>query len=169
MKKIYDKQIAELNETVEISMDVDPKYHRHFITRSAEVLKEIQNQNGGCQISFPRQETNDSKVTIKGSKSCVESAKARIEEIVGDLIAQVTINVEIAEAHHRSLMPHLNELRSKYNVRIKVPDRGTTNENGTTVDGIGAADLVQITGRDTKCEDAKQALIALIPVTKTVS
>ncbi|KAI1727538.1 KH domain-containing protein [Ditylenchus destructor] len=169
VKKIYEKQIAELNETVEISMDVDPKYHRHFITRSAEVLKEIQNQNGGCQISFPRQDSNDSKVTIKGSKSCVESAKARIDEIVGDLIAQVTVNVEIAEAHHRSLMPHLNELRSKYNVRIKVPDRGTTNENGTTVDGIGAADLVQITGRDTKCEDAKQALIALIPVTKTVS
>lgn len=169
VKKIYEKQIAELNETVEVTMDVDPKYHRHFITRSAEVLKDIQNQNGGCLISFPRQDSNDSKVTIKGSKSCVESAKARIEEIVGDLVAQVTINVEIPEVHHRSLMSHLNDLRMKYNVRIKIPDRGTTNESGPTVDGIGAADLVQITGRDTKCEEAKQALLALIPVTKTVS
>lgn len=167
VKKIYEKQILDLKETVEISTDVDPKYHKHFITRSAEILKEIQSQNGGCSISFPRQDTGDSKVTIKGSKSCVESAKARIEEIVGDLEAQVTINVEIPETHHRSLMAHLNDLRSQYNVRIKVPDRGTTNEN--SVDGIGAADLVQITGRDTKCEEAKQALLSLIPITKTVN
>uniref|UniRef100_A0A915E443 K Homology domain-containing protein n=1 Tax=Ditylenchus dipsaci TaxID=166011 RepID=A0A915E443_9BILA len=169
VKNIYEKQILDLKETVEIFAEVDPKYHRHFITRSAEVLKEIQNQNGGCLISFPRQESGDSKVSIKGSKSCVESAKARIEEIVGDLEAQVTINVEIAEQHHRSLMQHLNDLRTQYNVRIKVPDRGTTNEGGQKVDGIGAADLVQITGRDTKCEEVKKALISLIPITKTVT
>jgi exosome complex RNA-binding protein Rrp4/ribosomal protein S3 len=167
VKDVYEKQIQELKTTVEIHVDVDPKHHRHFITRSAEVLKEIQSQNGNCSISFPKQDSGESKVSIKGSKSCAESAKARIEEIVDDLEAQVTINVEIPEMHHRSLMSHLNDIRSKYSVRIKVPDRGTSNEE--TIDGIGAADLVQITGRDTKCEAAKEALLALIPITKTVN
>lgn len=86
VKKIYLQQIAELNETIEIQLRVDPKHHRHFIIRGAEVLKEIQSHNGNCIISFPRQESNDSTVTIKGSKSCVESAKARIEEIVSDIV-----------------------------------------------------------------------------------
>uniref|UniRef100_A0A915EMX8 K Homology domain-containing protein n=1 Tax=Ditylenchus dipsaci TaxID=166011 RepID=A0A915EMX8_9BILA len=164
VKKIYEKQILDLKETVEIFAEVDHKYHRHFMARSGEVLKEIQNQNGGCLISFHRQESGGSKVSIKGSKSCVESAKARLEEIVEDLQAKLTIKVEIAEQHHRYLMPHLNDLRTQYNVRIKVPDRGATNEGGLQVDGIGAADLVQISGRDTKCEEVRKALIALIPI-----
>lgn len=55
--------------------------------RSAEVLRDIQNQNGGCQISFPKQDFGESKVTIKGSKNCIEAAKLKIEEIVGDLVS----------------------------------------------------------------------------------
>lgn len=183
VKKVYEKQILELKETVEISLNVDPKYHRYFINRSAEVLKEIQNQNGGCQISFPKQDSGDLKVVIKGSKSCAESSKARIEEIVGDLVivfiknfifflkeAQVTININIPETHHRSLLSHLNDLRTQYNVRIKIPERGIKKEEGMEnyVDGIPPADLIQITGRDTKCEKVKEALMALIPITKTV-
>lgn len=67
-------------------MDVDPKYHRHFLIRGAAVLRDIQEQNGGVTISFPRAGVNDTKVTLKGSKQCVECAKARIEEIVDDLV-----------------------------------------------------------------------------------
>lgn len=169
VKKIYLQQIAELNETIEIQLRVDPKHHRHFIIRGAEVLKEIQSHNGNCIISFPRQESNDSTVTIKGSKSCVESAKARIEEIVSDIESQVTINICIPEEHHRTLMSHLNDIRSHYNVRIKIPDRGTTNDSGPQIEGIGLADLIQITGRREKCEEAKLALNKLIPISKSIT
>lgn len=55
--------------------------------RNAEVIREVQDQNGGVIVSFPRQNSGDSKVTIKGSKNCAESAKERILEIVGDLVA----------------------------------------------------------------------------------
>lgn len=34
-----------------------------------------------------------------------------------------------------------------HNVRIRIPDRGTTNDSAPAVGGIGAADLIQITGR----------------------
>lgn len=68
-------------------MEVDPKHHRHFIIRGAEVLREIQRQFN-CQISFPKQETGDSMVSIRGGKGQVQKAKARIEEIVEDLVSR---------------------------------------------------------------------------------
>lgn len=67
-------------------VNVDPKHHRHFMVRGAAVLREIQEQNGGVIISVPRMGTGDSRVIIKGSKQCAECAKARIEEIVEDLV-----------------------------------------------------------------------------------
>jgi transcription antitermination factor NusA-like protein len=171
VRKSYEKQIAELNETVELQVEVEPKYHKHFVFRGAEVLKEIQNEYGGVIISFPRQETGDKKVTIKGSKQCAESAKARILEIVGDLEAQVTLNVDIPETHHRSLIGSTKDLTPRFNVRIRFPARGAATEadaNGA-VDGIAPANLVQITGRDTNCEKAKEALLELIPITETIA
>uniref|UniRef100_A0A7E4VJH2 Vigilin 1 n=1 Tax=Panagrellus redivivus TaxID=6233 RepID=A0A7E4VJH2_PANRE len=168
-KAAYEAQIKELNETVEIHVDVNPKYHKHFVVRGAEVIREIQEQNGGVVISFPRQDAaGETKVTIKGSKQCAESAKARIEEIVGDLEAQVTITLPIPNEHHRSIVPHANELRSRFGVRIRFPARGTSNE-GAEEGAVLPADAVTITGRDTKVEAAKAALIDLIPVTKTIA
>lgn len=81
----------------------------------------------------------------------------------------MTISVEIAEKEHRSLVQHAQDLRNKFNVRIRFPQRGANHEQSEqAADGIHAADLIQISGRDTKCEAAKQALIALIPISKTV-
>jgi hypothetical protein len=173
VKKIYEKQITDLNETVEIHVNVDPKWHRHFVLRNAEVIREIQDQNGGVIISFPRQNSNDSKVSIKGSKNCVESAKERILEIVDDLESEVTINVEIPEKEHRALVQHAQEVRSKFNVRIRFPQRGGNHDQNEQQqqpeNGVHPADLVQISGRDTKCEEAKQALLALIPISKSMT
>uniref|UniRef100_A0A914Y922 K Homology domain-containing protein n=1 Tax=Panagrolaimus superbus TaxID=310955 RepID=A0A914Y922_9BILA len=169
VRKSYEKQIQELNEAVEIQVSVDPKYHKHFVSRSAEIIKKIQETNGGVTISFPRQETKDDKVTIKGSKQCAESAKQRIEEIVDDLVSQVTVNVSIDSQHHRAIVPHANQLRDEYNVRINFPARGTSNEGGATVEGILPSDHVTITGRDTKVAEAQKALMELIPITQTIN
>ncbi len=38
-------------------------------------------------ISFPRSGSNSRKVTLKGAGQCVEAVKARIEEIVKDLVS----------------------------------------------------------------------------------
>uniref|UniRef100_A0A9J2PCM1 K Homology domain-containing protein n=1 Tax=Ascaris lumbricoides TaxID=6252 RepID=A0A9J2PCM1_ASCLU len=180
VKKQLESMISELNETVEMKMDVDPKYHRHFVMRGAAVLREIQEQNGGVIISFPRAGSYESKVTIKGIKQCVESAKARIEEIVEDLAAQVTIQVEIPSIHHRALLSNrgqkVQDICTKYNVQIKFPDR-RLREEAERLEHEGAGDvehtgepspldMIVLSGRDTKCEEAKQALLALVPITK---
>lgn len=71
---------------VRIQVEVDPRFHRHFIIRGAEVLREIQTACG-CQISFPKQETGEKLVNIRGPKTGVEKAKKRIIEVVTDLVS----------------------------------------------------------------------------------
>ncbi|VDK79439.1 unnamed protein product [Litomosoides sigmodontis] len=178
VKKQLEAMITELNENVEARMDVDPKHHRHFVIRGAAVLREIQDQNGGVIISFPRAGTNDSRVTLKGSKQCVECAKARIEEIVEDLESQVTLKVEIPGEYHRALLSNrgqkIQELQTKYNVQIKFPDRrlreNAQNESEKNMDnGPSVLDTITISGRDEHCKETAEALKALVPVTKTVN
>jgi len=54
----------------------------------------------------------------------------------------------------------------RYNARIRVPERGT---QGEAIDGIPAENCIQIIGRDTKCEAVKQALLELIPITRSIA
>lgn len=44
------------------------------------------------------------RVTLKGSKECIELAIARIKEIVHELDSQVTIECVISQRHHRTVM-----------------------------------------------------------------
>lgn len=68
-------------------MVVEPKYHRHFVARRGHVLREIAEEYGGVTVSFPRTGVQSDRVTLKGAKDCVEAAKRRILEIIGDLVS----------------------------------------------------------------------------------
>ena len=72
---------------VEMQIQVDPKYHRHFVVRRGEVLRHISDDYGGVSVSFPRSGVKSDVVTLKGAKDCVEGAKKRILEIVADLVS----------------------------------------------------------------------------------
>ena len=78
--------IKDIANTTESTMSVDPKHHRHFVTRRGEVLHRISDECGGVLISFPRASETGDRVTLKGAKECIEVAKARIQEIVADLV-----------------------------------------------------------------------------------
>uniref|UniRef100_A0A1I7SWA4 Vigilin n=2 Tax=Bursaphelenchus xylophilus TaxID=6326 RepID=A0A1I7SWA4_BURXY len=166
-----DKQPPQLplEETFKTSVDVEPKWHKHFVLRGAEVIREIQDQFGGVVISFPRQDSGESKVHIKGPKASIDQARKKIEEIVADLEAQITVNLEISEEHHRSLVPHANAIRQKHNVRLNFPPRGTSNEGAEPVDGILPANLVTLSGLPSNIEAAKAELVELIPVTEVLT
>jgi polyribonucleotide nucleotidyltransferase len=182
VKATLEKLIVELNETVEITTDVAPKWHRHFVSRGASVLREIQDQFGGVAISFPRVNSTESKVTIKGSKQCVEGAKQRIDEIVEDLESQVSIKVDIPAEHHRALLANrgqkVQDICANYNVQIKFPDRRlrdeaeqlATNGDHTAPPGGDSSPLntITISGRAERCEEARTALLALVPITETM-
>jgi len=47
---------------VEETMTVDPKFHRHFVARRGEVLRQIGDEFGGVIVSFPRSGVTSDKV-----------------------------------------------------------------------------------------------------------
>lgn len=80
-------------------MEVEPKYHRHFVARRGEVLRQIGEDYGGVIVSFPRNGTNSSKVVLKGANDCVQGAKKRIMEIVDDLVSAVFALTSVSLEH----------------------------------------------------------------------
>lgn len=167
--------IREVNNNAESEMDVDPKYHRHFVARRGEVINKISEECGGVTISFPRStETDSTRVTLKGPKEGIEAAKQRIMEIVGDLESMVTIECVIPQTHHRSVMgksgAKVQSITRDYDVQIKFPDRKPLEANGDIngTDAAHPADVIRISGKREKCEKAKQALLELVPITEEI-
>uniref|UniRef100_A0A2K5Q6D2 Vigilin n=1 Tax=Cebus imitator TaxID=2715852 RepID=A0A2K5Q6D2_CEBIM len=188
-QKELEALIQNLDNVVEDYMLVDPRHHRHFVIRRGQVLREIAEEYGGVMVSFPRSSTQSDKVTLKGAKDCVEAAKKRIQEIIEDLEAQVTLECAIPQKFHRSVMgpkgSRIQQITRDFNVQIKFPDREenpvhsvepVVQENGDEAgEGREAkdadpgsprrCDIIIISGRKEKCEAAKEALEALVPVT----
>uniref|UniRef100_A0A183IEE5 Vigilin n=1 Tax=Soboliphyme baturini TaxID=241478 RepID=A0A183IEE5_9BILA len=186
VKKQLEELVNELNMSVEITMDIDPKWHKYFLSRSRNALREIQERNCGVAIIFPKINCG-CKVTLKGPKECVEQAKLSMEEIVADLEAQVTVPVHISPKHYRSLLgnrgANIQDLCQKCKVQIKFPERARdhsaaqsmeTGEENVEEGTVGTAspavnDIVRITGRQENCDKAIELLLAEIPITEVVN
>lgn len=170
-----EKLIRDLDLMVTGEIPVDPKHHRHFVARRAEVLREIKAQFGGVEVSFPRSGSESHAVTLKGARDCVEAAKTRIQEIVDGLESQVTIEVEILQKHHGTVMgargSRVQHITQTHQVQIKFPDRappGGAHVNGGAEGEEGEprrCDLIRVTGPEPACLAAKAALLALVPIT----
>uniref|UniRef100_A0A8C9WSE5 Vigilin n=1 Tax=Scleropages formosus TaxID=113540 RepID=A0A8C9WSE5_SCLFO len=173
-QKELETLVRNLDDVVEDSMVVDPRHHRHFVCRRGQVLRELAEEYGGVAVSFPRTGTHSDRVTLKGAKECVEAAKRRIQEIIEDLEAQVTVEVIVPQRYHRAVMgpkgSRIQQITRDCEVQIKFPERdesaGTdppAHENGDA--GPEAEfvprknDIITISGRSEKCEMARAALL----------
>merc|ERR1712038_1274331 len=177
-KKELESRIKDLDKVVEEVMTVDPKHHRYFVARRGEVLRNIGDEFGGVVVSFPRQGVATDKVTLKGPKDCVEAARSRIEELVLDQEAQVTIECLIEQIHHRTIMGpkggNVQKITSEHQVQIKFPEKrsgngtpnGDLNGSGETNGHVTPdnTEIIRISGRKEDCEAAAQALKALVPI-----
>ena len=159
---------------VEGTIDVERKHHSHFTAKRAAVLRDIAEEYGGVSISMPR-EPESTRVTLKGAADCVEGAKQRIMEIVEGLDAMVTIECEIPQKHHRSVMGNggnnVKDVTTRNNVLIKFPQRPQSNgnadenaENGEKAEDGEASprstsDIILITGTQENAEKAKEELL----------
>ncbi|XP_054712100.1 vigilin-like [Uloborus diversus] len=180
-----ENMIAELKSTDEIETDVDPKHHRHFVARRGEILKQIGDEFGGVQVSFPRNGTQESKVRLKGPKDFLEGAKEKLHQIVKELEAMVSVECVIPQEHHRTVLgtrgSKVQTIQKQFNVTIKFPDRerqaGPQQPdsekpmmNGDYHLSEGENDqqknVIIIKGLPENCELAKQALLDLVPVTE---
>lgn len=186
-KKQLEAMVKDIDNTVEDTVEVDFKHHRHFTQRRRKIIDRISEDCGGVQISFPREESN--VVTLKGAKECLEAAKQRILETVYDLENQVTVEASVPVKYHRSLMgprgKHVQDITTRFDVQIKFPDRetggrtmgggdrdGSASVNGDatpTTNGGGdeqlkpvTGDNIRFTGTPEKVAAAKDALLSLI-------
>lgn len=166
--------LKDLDKVVESETSVDPQYHRHFVLRRGEILRQISDELGGVAISFPKAGTNSTRVTVKGPPECVEAAKKRIAAIVEDLSQRISVEVIIEQKHHRTIMgsggSKVKQIQTDHNVDIKFPERNddpnfVSEENG---DGVRASDIIRVSGRPENCEGAKQALLDQVPITAEV-
>uniref|UniRef100_A0A668U1V2 Vigilin n=1 Tax=Oreochromis aureus TaxID=47969 RepID=A0A668U1V2_OREAU len=187
-QKELEELIKSLDNVVEDTMNVDPKHHRYFVARRGQVLRDLADEYGGVMVSFPRTASQSDKVTLKGAKECVEAAKKRMQEIVEDLDAQVTMECVIPQKFHRSIMgpkgSRIQQITRDHNVQIKFPERedpqaappaeAPVQENGEAEGEVKEpvdpnapkkCDVIIISGRKERCEAAIEALKALVPVT----
>ncbi|XP_046965375.1 vigilin [Vanessa cardui] len=173
-RKQLETAVAEISNVSEGEMSVDPRHHRHFVARRGEVLRRIADDCGGVQISFPRQGVSSDRVVLKGPKECIEAAKNRINEIIEDLEAKVTIECIIPQRHHRTVMgargAKVKDITAEFDVQIKFPERDPTEGADIPVKNDESSepsfnDVIRIMGRPENCEAAKKALLDQVPVT----
>uniref|UniRef100_A0AAR2ILC3 Vigilin n=1 Tax=Pygocentrus nattereri TaxID=42514 RepID=A0AAR2ILC3_PYGNA len=179
-QKELETLIKNLEDVIEDSMVVDPRHHRHFVCRRGQVLRELAEEYGGVAVSFPRTGTHSDCITLKGARECVDAAKRRIQEIIQDLESQVSVEVVVPQRFHRAVMGpkgcRIQQITREHEVQIKFPEREESDacpvENGSTspeADSVPRkCDIITVTGRVEKCEQARAALLALVPVTVDV-
>lgn len=176
-----ESQILALANLTEVEINIDPKHHRHFFSRRNEVTNKISVECGGVEIVFPRATSKSSLVVLKGSKQCVETAKSRIEAILADLESRITTECLIPQKYHRMILgtkgQNIREITNSHDVMIKFPERTSevsvaTDEclsgesSSLTMDRpLNEKDTILITGQPLSCEAAKEAMLALVPVT----
>ncbi|XP_024114688.1 high density lipoprotein binding protein a isoform X2 [Oryzias melastigma] len=186
-QKELEELIKSLDNIVEDTMNVDPKHHRYFVARRGQVLRDLADEYGGVMVSFPRTGSQSDKVSLKGAKECVEAAKKRMQEMIEDLDAQVTMECVIPQKFHRSIMgpkgSRIQQITRDHNVQIKFPEREDpqaaqaetpAQENGEAngelkepldPEAPKRCDVIVLSGRKERCEAAIEALKALVPVT----
>ena len=93
----------------------------------------------------------------------------------------MTIEVEIPQKHHGTVMGargmHVQKITQSHQVQIKFPDRADPHappppaQNGSEEPETGPrrCDLIRVTGPEAACQAARDALLALVPVTIEVS
>ncbi|OQR80388.1 vigilin-like [Tropilaelaps mercedesae] len=180
-----EAMITELENVTQEKVTIPAKYHKHFIARRAEVLSHIQ-EEFGVQVSFPKIGSGSEEVTLKGSKDCVAEAIQRLLEITKELDSQITVNCVIPQAHHRSVMGpkgvNVQGITKQFGVQIKFPEKqqvpmpisvednseDPTEGDATAAEAEAARNVILITGTPDKCEAAKAALEALVPITEEV-
>ncbi|XP_060007596.1 vigilin isoform X2 [Lagenorhynchus albirostris] len=179
----------DLANIAEVEVSIPAKLHNSLIGTKGRLIRSIMEECGGVHIHFPVEGSGSDTVIIRGPSSDVEKARKQLLHLAEEKEAQVTIECAIPQKFHRSVMgpkgSKIQQITRDYNVQIKFPDREenpvhsvepAVQENGDDAgegrDGKEAepgsprrCDIIVISGRKEKCEAAKEALEALVPVT----
>ena len=192
-KKIINARVEDIGNTIDSTMDVEPKYHGNLLARQAAFLNEVKAKCGGVRVSVPKRNDKKSGSTIKleGPSAQVPRAIEMIQNFVDNIKLSVTVECTIPGKYHRSIIgaggATIRALQETHNVNIKMPDRrdppkrapkkaaadGADGEDGADGAAEKAAKpakpakkepVIKVTGRKENCAKAIAAMELLVPV-----
>lgn len=190
VQKEVEVLLKNLEDVVEDSILISPKFHNYFVMQRGQLLREIIKEYGGVFITFSYVGKQSTKVTIKGAKACVEAAKKHIQGIFDPLGSQVTTQCVIPPKFHPFIMgpicSQIQQIARDCKVQIKFPDtekairkthpevqnmgkeKGGKNIKKPASTSPKKSDTMSISGKAENCKEAAQALETLVPVTAEV-
>ncbi|KAL1766346.1 vigilin [Sigmodon hispidus] len=190
MQKRLELLNKDLEDVVEDYVLINRKFHHYFVMRRNQLLREMMEEYGGVVIAFSYAGKQNTKVTVKGAKACVEAAKKHIQDIFEPLGSQVTTRYVIPQKFQPFIMgpicSRIQQIARDYKVEIKFPDiekpainmdlgvqekgkekwRKTPKE--LAPNSSRKSDTIFISGQVENCKAATEALASLIPVTAEV-
>lgn len=167
-------RVAQLENTTEDTVEVDPVYYKDLTANRGRFLRELSDDFGGVRIDLPRA-GDDGKyasnaIRLKGSKADVPRAIARINEYVEEVKNRVTVELQIPGSAIPAVLgsggSNVIRISGEYNVNIKFPDRKRSERS--EADAEEKSETVFVSGARANCEQAIAELQALVPQTETI-
>ncbi|CAH6780429.1 vigilin [Phodopus roborovskii] len=190
VQKRLEVLMKDLENVVEDYILINRKFHHYFVMRRGQLLREMTEEYGGVVISFSYAGKQNTKITIRGAKACVEAAKKHIRDIFEPLGSQVTTRYVIPQKFQPFIMgpicSRIQQIARDYKVQIKFPDidkpflnmdlgmqekgkeKWRRNPKDLASNSSRKSDTIFISGQVENCKAATEALASLIPVTAEV-
>uniref|UniRef100_A0A7N9AQW5 Vigilin n=1 Tax=Mastacembelus armatus TaxID=205130 RepID=A0A7N9AQW5_9TELE len=159
--KFLQKIIADLIEnSFSLSVPIFKQFHKNIIGKGGANIKKIREETN-TKIDLPTENSNSEMIVITGKKSNCEAARDRILAIERELVRD------------RSLKSPWENLHFYYpSLVLWCCQDAPPQENGEVSPEAEfvprKCDIITISGRAEKCELAKAALLALVPITEDV-
>jgi len=137
-EKLIKQKAAIFENTVQRTLDVDRRHHRHIIGPSGSTLRSIVIKSGGPEdqrlhnrmVRLPKTDTEGNSIRVEGLKEVVDKIIAEIEAIVRDQDSRKEDVVEVKPEKHRLLIGRGGETRrnleQQFNVSINIPRQTET-------------------------------------------
>jgi len=137
-EKLLKQKAAIFENTVQRTLEIDRKHHRHIIGPSGATLRNIVVKSGGPEdqrlhnrmVRLPKGEAEGNAIRIEGQKEIVDKIVAEIEAIVRDQDSRKDDIVEVKPDKHRLLIGRGGETRrnleQQFNVSINIPRQSET-------------------------------------------
>uniref|UniRef100_A0A668AR87 Vigilin n=1 Tax=Myripristis murdjan TaxID=586833 RepID=A0A668AR87_9TELE len=178
--KFLQKIIADLIEnSFSLSVPIFKQFHKNIIGKGGANIKKIREETN-TKIDLPTENSNSEMIVITGKKCNCEAARDRILAIQRELVrkpcsllccvAACRVSGKIAECKNHICIsfPSTVAPQKFEKARLEAPPQ----ENGEVSPDAESAprkcDVITISGRAEKCELAKTALLALVPITVDV-
>lgn len=144
--------VSEVENTVTITVNVPPKYHRDLVGPSGSVMRGIISKAGGDSLStqqysrllrIPHEGSDLDEVVCQGNLKIVESIVEQIKQLVAEKEATVTEKYDLAKEKHKLVVGPGGsvrlQLQEEFGVQIHIP---RPNEPSTDIKLVGLPEKI---------------------------